>query len=151
MAKDKDRDEDEFSDDDMGDSEDEDAPVFDEDEEEATFDDDDPDDDDDEDSLIPARARVAATKRVAAKPAPSIGGVPRPKLDDPKIAAEVWKKLHDQHKDEPTRPYAITERFASDELLQHKTFGLGFVIAVPADSKIEVLFESGVRKLVQGR
>jgi len=150
MVKDKDREDDDFSDEELGEVEEEDGPVFEE-EEDASFDDEDPDDDD-EDSLLPSRAaRGATAKRPVARATQMVGGVPRPKLDDIKVAGEVWQRLCDDHGDADGTPYSVQGRFSMDAAVDHKAFGRGFVIGVPGGNKVEVLFQDGVRKLVQGR
>lgn len=47
--------------------------------------------------------------------------------------------------------YRMTETFQRDQWLAHKTFGIGLVLAVLADDKIEVRFESGHKVLVHNR
>lgn len=48
-------------------------------------------------------------------------------------------------------PYRMTERFAPETWLMHKTFGIGQVVRELGPDKIEVRFEDGPRVLVQGR
>ncbi len=50
----------------------------------------------------------------------------------------------------PPIPYSVKRRFAVDDVVDHPTFGLGFVTAVRTD-KIEVTFRSEPRVLVHGR
>jgi hypothetical protein len=50
---------------------------------------------------------------------------------------------------EHARAYSVAERFATGELLEHPTFGLGVVST--ATDKIEVVFRDGTRTLVHGR
>jgi len=47
--------------------------------------------------------------------------------------------------------YRMTETFQKDHWLAHKSFGIGLVLAVLADDKIEVRFESGHKVLVHNR
>lgn len=47
------------------------------------------------------------------------------------------------------KPYAVNASFSAGELLRHSKFGDGVVLAVEP-GKIEVLFESGPRKLAAG-
>ena len=49
------------------------------------------------------------------------------------------------------RPYSPRETLALDEVVDHPTFGRGFVSAVRDHGKIEVTFRSEVRVLVHGR
>lgn len=135
-------------DEDIGDDDDDDleAPVLDD-----SFDDpDDDENDDDESSPKPLRPSPPP-KRSTLRGTQIVGGVPRAKLDDPKVAAEVWGKLRDGVKGIDPIPYAVTTVFNPDDIIEHKKFGVGFVIAVPGGKKVEVLFSDQVRRLVQGR
>jgi hypothetical protein len=49
------------------------------------------------------------------------------------------------------RPYRLSDRFATKELIAHPTFGLGVVLSSKDGSKIEVLFPDGPKTLAQGR
>jgi hypothetical protein len=49
------------------------------------------------------------------------------------------------------RAYSATERYASGDVVQHATFGIGVVTAVKDGTKVEVLFESGPKLLVHDR
>lgn len=131
----------EIDDDDADDTE---APVL----EDDDFDD--PDEDDEEDKLAPKPLRPAP-KRSTLRGSNAVGGVPRAKLDDPKVAAEVWTKLRDGVGNIAPLDYAISATFKPDDIISHPKFGVGFVIAVPGGTKVEILFSDQVRKLVQGR
>src|SRR5690606_26966950 len=50
----------------------------------------------------------------------------------------------------PTRPYAISERFALGDQIQHKKFGPGVVCAVE-DDKIRVNFADSTKVLLHGK
>ncbi len=50
----------------------------------------------------------------------------------------------------PPVPYSLKRRFVVDDVLDHPTFGLGFVTTVRID-KIDVLFRAEPRVLVHGR
>lgn len=123
---------------------DDEAPVLDD-----TFEEDD-EDEDDEYSSRPLRP-TPAPKRSSLRGTNAVGGVPRAKLDDPKVAAEVWQKLKDGVKNIAPLPYEISAVYKPDDIIEHTKFGVGFVIAVPGGNKVEVLFSDQVRKLVQGR
>jgi hypothetical protein len=51
----------------------------------------------------------------------------------------------------PARPYSPREIFAPDDVVDHPTFGRGFVSTVRDGGKIEVTFRAEVRVLVHGR
>lgn len=109
----------------------------------------DPDDDEDDEDV--PRAVAPVPKRSTLRGSNAVGGVPRAKLDDPKVAAEVWTKLRDGLTSIAPLEYSIKETFQPDDIISHSKFGVGFVIAVPGGTKVEVLFSDQVRKLVQGR
>ncbi len=99
----------------------------------------------------PAPPPRPVKKRTTLKGSTNFGGVPRAKLDDPKVAADVWAKLREGVGAINPAPYTVQGLFKPDDIIDHKKFGVGFVIAVPGGKKAEVLFEDCVRKLVQGR
>jgi hypothetical protein len=49
------------------------------------------------------------------------------------------------------RPYSVRRRYEVDDVLDHPTFGRGFVSGVRDGGKIEVTFRSDVKVLVHGR
>ncbi len=121
------------------------APVLDD-----SFDDPDEDDEEDETAAKPLRPSPPV-KRSTLRGTQVVGGVPRAKLDDPKVAADVWNKLRDGVKDIAPIDYSVSHIFSPDDIINHAKFGVGFVIAVPGGKKVEVLFSDQVRRLVQGR
>ena len=48
-------------------------------------------------------------------------------------------------------PYKLTRKFNLDDVIQHKSFGLGLVTRVVSDKKMEVLFQESTKLLVHGR
>lgn len=50
----------------------------------------------------------------------------------------------------PTLPYSIRRTFALDDVVNHPTFGLGFVSGVRGD-KVDITFRSDVKTLIHGR
>jgi hypothetical protein len=49
------------------------------------------------------------------------------------------------------KPYSPKGTYAVDEVVDHPTFGRGFVSAVRGAGKVEITFRSDVKVLVQGR
>jgi hypothetical protein len=84
---------------------------------------------------------VVATGSVAKKKA---SRPPREK----KVEA-TFEELLAAHKRPPV-PYSLKRRFVVDDVVDHPTFGLGFVSAVRID-KIDVTFRAEPRVLVHGR
>jgi hypothetical protein len=64
------------------------------------------------------------------------------KVEPPKI----WADETAGKDDAAFVPYALTARFAKGALLKHPKFGKGLVVAVEG-TRVEVLFEDGVKKL----
>ena len=48
-------------------------------------------------------------------------------------------------------PYKITKKFNADDVIKHKTFGIGLVVRVISDRKMEVMFEDCTKLLIQGQ
>jgi len=151
MAKDDDPNldnEDVEMDDDFGDDfEDDDKPV-DLESEDAVFGD--GGDDDEEEEVIetrPSRRRAAPRKKKELR----VAGIPRTRLDKPEFATKAWTKLTKKKKDDDAVEYSIRITLAVDDIIEHKKFGRGYVIALPSVQKAEVLFEDGLRKLVHAR
>jgi hypothetical protein len=48
-------------------------------------------------------------------------------------------------------PYKINKKFNTDDLIKHKTFGIGLVTRVLSDKKMEVLFQESTKLLIHGR
>ncbi len=85
------------------------------------------------------RFRGAST---AAKPS-----VPRSPRGGPKVSFE---EMLAGRTGEPRR-YAPTVSFAAGDVLDHATFGRGFVSGVKDPGKVEVTFRAGVKTLIHGK
>jgi hypothetical protein len=92
-------------------------------------------------NLEPARRKLVKSEPSvrAAKPASSTRS---------RSAAPSGRIVLDPNK--PTRPYAIRERFALGEQIDHKKFGPGIVCGVE-DEKIRVNFAEGLKVLLHGK
>jgi hypothetical protein len=76
----------------------------------------------------------------------------RPRTERPaRPRAEGFDVLLAARKLSSARPYSPNEAFAVDEVVDHPTFGRGFVSAVKDGGKIEITFRNEVRVLVHGR
>ncbi len=90
-------------------------------------------------------ANLKPAKRTVVSAGPSArAGSKRKSASQPRTQGIV----HDP--DQPTRAYALSERFAVGEQIQHKKFGPGVVIAVE-DDKIRVNFGDGAKTLLHGK
>jgi hypothetical protein len=45
----------------------------------------------------------------------------------------------------------VSDRFREDDVIDHKSFGIGVVARVLSDQKIEVVFQTGTKVLVHER
>lgn len=60
-----------------------------------------------------------------------------------------WNELVESQPDASFTPYAMATKFEKGALITHPSFGKGMVLAVEG-TRIEVLFEGAVKKLVHG-
>ena len=49
------------------------------------------------------------------------------------------------------KPYSPKDTYVAGDVLQHPTFGIGVASVVKDPTKVEVIFEGGVKLLAQGR
>ena len=62
-----------------------------------------------------------------------------------------FKNLIKDHDSNDVKNYSMEKPFIKGDLLKHKNFGLGYVIANKNSHKIEVLFEIGHKILIHSR
>ena len=67
-----------------------------------------------------------------------------------RVPAVSFDELLASQAGEPRR-YAPTVLFAAGDVLDHATFGRGFVSGVKAPGKVEVTFRTGLKTLVHGK
>jgi hypothetical protein len=60
-----------------------------------------------------------------------------------------WDTVMEKLEGEVPVSYSLTGNFESGVLLDHKKFGIGYIQDVGSETKITVLFEEGVKTLVQ--
>jgi hypothetical protein len=63
---------------------------------------------------------------------------------------EIYERLSAQFKDKTILPYSMSGLFKKDDVIEHKTFGRGYVTESFRD-KMEVTFSDGPRILVYNR
>ena len=63
---------------------------------------------------------------------------------------KTFEKLAEKFKDKKPLPYSMSGSFKNDDVIDHKTFGMGIVISASSD-KMEVAFSGGPRILVCNR
>jgi hypothetical protein len=83
-----------------------------------------------------------SSARPAARPRAERPGRPR---------VEGFEALLAARKLSSARPYSPNEAYAVDEVVDHPTFGRGFVSAVKDGGKVEITFRNEVRVLVHRR
>jgi hypothetical protein len=64
--------------------------------------------------------------------------------------AKAFEELAEKFKDKKPLPYSMSGSFKKDDVIDHKTFGMGIVINASRD-KMEVAFSDGPRFLVCNR
>jgi hypothetical protein len=93
-----------------------------------------------------------ATHRYKAPAGVTNGSVVKAKAKRPpreKKQEVTFEQLLAAHKRAPVS-YTVKRRFTVDDVMEHPTFGVGFVTAVRID-KIDVTFRTDTRVLVHGR
>ena len=73
------------------------------------------------------------------------------KLIEEEDVQKAWKALNEQVDTAKSRKYTLKEDFDTNEVIQHKSFGVGFVNQKLSPTKIEVVFEDGMRRLTCNR
>ena len=63
---------------------------------------------------------------------------------------KIFEKLAEKFKEKEPLPYSMSGSFKNDDVIDHKTFGMGIVISASKD-KMEVAFSGGPRILVCNR
>ena len=69
----------------------------------------------------------------------------------PKTRASRYQTLLKGKDMAVARSYSTKERYEQGDVVEHPSFGMGVTTAVKDGTKIEVLFESGLKVLVHGR
>ena len=70
------------------------------------------------------------------------------KLDSEDGIETAWETLNEDVDTKIRKPYSITEKFEENMVVEHPTFGVGFVNQILSETKIEVFFEDGLKRLV---
>jgi uncharacterized protein YcbX len=68
-----------------------------------------------------------------------------------KDPAVIWEEAFAERDASDAKGYAMTESFEQDDVIDHKTFGVGLVTEVRAEGKMEVMFKDGTKLLVHDR
>ncbi|MFU8805795.1 MAG: hypothetical protein ACNA8W_18420 [Bradymonadaceae bacterium] len=94
--------------------------------------------------------RMSAAQR---KKAASVieGIISDAELSSPKGQSKAWAKLNKKSGGRSARPYAIATELTENDVVDHPRFGIGYVIQILSPTKVEVLFEEGVKRLVHNQ
>jgi hypothetical protein len=76
-----------------------------------------------------------------------VKGASAPKKASPQ---EVWKKAMADPK-APPKPYIMAAEFNAEDIIDHPSFGKGFVVELIEPNKLRVVFESGEKVLIHKR
>jgi hypothetical protein len=86
------------------------------------------------------KALAEATKRTAD---------PKPRVKAVVIPVEVeWKESLSKAEKMPSKVYLPTSEFKAGDVIEHPTFGAGFVKSIKDGNKFEVIFQRDVKVLV---
>ncbi|MEM1348649.1 MAG: hypothetical protein AAGI01_08855 [Myxococcota bacterium] len=78
-----------------------------------------------------------------------IGGIVQAAdLEKPDGQLKAFNKMQEQTDLTLAKPYAVHATFEDNDVIEHPSFGVGFVIEQLTDTKVAVLFEEGLKKLV---
>jgi hypothetical protein len=89
----------------------------------------------------PKASRSAKPKTSAASKKPSA-----PKKPAPEVEAH-WRSMIDAVPSEQVQPYAMSGMYQAGNVIDHSTFGLGYVQKFIKPNMIEVLFKDGIKNL----
>ena len=62
-----------------------------------------------------------------------------------------YEDAMDGHDRSKAIPYRFNRKFNEQDIIKHKTFGVGLVTRVLTDTKMEVMFEESTKLLIFGR
>tara|TARA_B100000686_G_C16213602_1_gene676697 strand:- start:97 stop:588 length:492 start_codon:yes stop_codon:yes gene_type:complete len=69
-------------------------------------------------------------------------------LSKPEGQLKAWEMMNEKTEAAVPKEYSLKSSFVQNDTIEHKKFGIGFVLEELSDTKISVLFEDGIRKLV---
>lgn len=105
--------------------------------------------DDYDDSSVEVAVKANPKRQQARKSNVTLieGLVVRNELDKEEGQRRAWTMLHEKTTVSP-KPYSMQESFQEGDYISHPKFSNGFVLEIPTETKMTVLFEDGIRKLV---
>ena len=65
------------------------------------------------------------------------------------VETQRWlQRQNELGKNTPIRPYRMTDRYQRGEVIEHPTFGIGFVEKILEDQRMDVLFKGSLKRMV---
>lgn len=72
-------------------------------------------------------------------------------LDSEDGIEAAWETLSKEVDTKIRKKYAIDAEFDTNQVIEHDTFGVGFVNQMLSETKVEVIFKDGIKRLVCNR
>lgn len=69
-------------------------------------------------------------------------------LSKPEGQLKAWEAMNEKIEAAVSKTYSLKSSFEQNSTIEHAKFGIGFVLEELSDTKISVLFEDGIKKLV---
>ncbi len=99
---------------------------------------------------VPVKVECNTCKAVHRYRGPPTPSRPAARKTPARGPSQTFDEMLAAHAVEPRR-YAPTVHFSVGDVMDHATFGRGFVSAVKDPGKVEVTFRTGVKTLVHGK
>ena len=93
--------------------------------------------------------RFKAPESKGVKKAAKVQKAQKVKLTPEARESKKWNKLLLAADPEKAVAYSMSNVYAENDIIQHNKFGLGVVVKILDPSKISVVFEDGVKNMVQ--
>ncbi len=75
----------------------------------------------------------------------------RSELNNADGVRKAWETLNKEIDTTISKAYTIDATFEANQVVNHPLFGIGFVNQILSPTKVEVIFESGIKRLVCNR
>jgi hypothetical protein len=75
----------------------------------------------------------------------------RSDLSTPEGILKAWDTIVQETNTSVHKPYSVSDNFVENEVVGHPLFGTGFVAQVLSPTKVEILFETGFKRLACNR
>lgn len=79
------------------------------------------------------------------------GILDRSELGTPDGIKKAWELLNKEINTSVHKPYSVSEKFHENEVVSHPLFGIGFVSQILSPTKVEIVFEGGIKRLACNR